>query len=102
VRARLASAPEKYRWSSYRSKIGLDKLSWLDADPCYRGLGQTVKEREKQYGNWIKESIPEAEWELIRKAVQRGQLTGRTKFIEEVSRRMGVRVEIRGQGRPKK
>ncbi|MGB4000413.1 MAG: transposase, partial [Desulfomonilia bacterium] len=32
----------------------------------------------------------------------RGQLTGSRKFIDEVERRMKVRVEFRGQGRPKK
>ncbi len=42
------------------------------------------------------------EWELIRQAVQRGQLTGSNQFVEEVFKKTARRVELRGQGRPKK
>lgn len=43
-------------------------------------------------------SIPKGEWELVRKAVQRGQLTGSDRFAEEVSKKIGRRIEFRGQG----
>ncbi len=35
-------------------------------------------------------------------ALQRGQLTGTHRFIDEVEQRLGIRVEQRKQGRPKK
>ena len=31
-----------------------------------------------------------------------GQLTGTTRFVEEVETRLGIKVEPRGQGRPNK
>ncbi len=38
----------------------------------------------------------------IRRAIQRGQLTGTDKFVEGIEAKVGKRVEFRGQGRPKK
>lgn len=102
VRAKTVSTPEEHRWSSYRHKVGIEKVDWLDLDPCYQGLGKSPKERETKYEGWMAKSIPESEWELIRQAVQRGQLTGGDSFIERVSKTIGQRVEFRGQGRPKR
>lgn len=101
VRAGIVDSPEKYKWSSYRFKVGIEKLNWLDFDPWYKGLGRTEKDREEKYNDWIKESIPEGEWALLRQAVQRGQLTGSNRFVEEVFKKIARRVEFRGQGRPR-
>jgi len=101
VRAKIVDEPAKYKWSSYRYKIGMEDINWLDIDPCYMGLGATEKVREKRYEEWVKGAIPPGELELIRKAVQRGQLTGGYRFVEEVDKKIGRRIEFRGQGRPK-
>ena len=37
----------------------------------------------------------------ISKGSQRGQLTGRESFVDEVEIRLGKRIEMRGQGRPR-
>ena len=102
IRAGIVDAPENYKWSSYRCKIGIEKPDWLDLDPCYKNLGNTDKERAKRYKQFVKGSIPDGEWALIREALQRGQLTGSNRFIEEVERKIGRRIECRGQGRPRK
>ena len=102
IRAEIVDAPENYKWSSYRCKTGIEKPDWLDLDPCYKSLGSTDKEREKRYKQFVKGSIPDGEWALIREALQRGQLTGSNRFIEEVERKIGRRIECRGQGRPRK
>lgn len=102
VRAKIVDEPEKYKWSSYRHKIGIEKTNLVDIDPCYMGLGITEKEREKRYRKWVYETIPDGEWDMIRKAVQRCQLTGGSRFIEEVDKKIGRRIEFRGQGRPRK
>ena len=101
VRAGIVEAPEKYKWSSYTRKVGLESIGWLDLDPCYLGLGATQAERQEQYAEWVKEFIPQGEWDLIRQAIQRGQLTGSERFVEEVSEKISRRIEFRGQGRPK-
>ncbi len=102
IRAGIVDLPENYRWSSYKYKVGIEKLDWLDLDPCYKSLGTTDKGCEESYEEFVKGSISKGEWELIRQAVQRGQLTGSSQFIEEVARKIGRRIESRGQGRPKK
>jgi putative transposase len=34
--------------------------------------------------------------------IQRGQLTGSARFVEEIEQKIERRVEFRGQGRPRK
>jgi putative transposase len=102
VRAGIVADPEDYRWSSYGSKIGNKKEAWLDFDPCYTGLADSPKKRAKRYMEWVKGMIPEGEWELIRQSLQRGQLTGSERFVEEIEHKIEKRVEFRGQGRPRK
>lgn len=102
VRAKIVDDPEKYKWSSYMHKIGIEKTNLVDKDLCYMEFGTTEKEREKRYKEWVHGTIPDGEWEMIRKAVQRGQLTGSNRFVEEVDKKIGKRIEFRGQGRPRK
>ena len=102
VRAGMVASPGQYRWSSFRAKAGLESQEWLDADPVYRGLGKDVEERRDRYRTWVKETIPEGEWELFRQAVQRGQLTGSARFAKEIAVKVGRRLEQRGRGRPRK
>lgn len=94
--------PWEYHWSSCGVKTGEKKQAWLDYDPFYDGLGKTRKKREKKYKSWLLESIPEEELKLIRDATQRGQLTGGAKFTDQISEKLGRRIELRGPGRPKK
>jgi len=101
VRARMVGSPDEYPWSSYRARVGAeDGADWLDYDPCYLGLAKTAEERRERYMDFVTNAIPDAELKLIREALQRGQLTGNDKFIEEVEQAVGRRIELRGQGRP--
>ena len=100
VRARMVDGPEKYRWSSYRSRMGEGKEAWLDSDPCFLALGNSQEERSRRYKEFVADAVPAGEWQLIREAVQRGQLTGDNRFIDKVEQIVGRRIERRGQGRP--
>lgn len=102
VRAGIVVDPADYRWSSYGIKIGNYKRDLLDYDPCYIGLAENEKSRSEIYAEWIKGSIPEGEWSLIRQSLQRGQLTGSSRFVDEIAKKTARRVEFRGQGRPRK
>ena len=101
VRAEMVPFPEAYRWSSYRVKVGMVKQDWLDFDPHYLGLAATAKKRQKLYREFIFGTISDEELVQIRESIQRGQLTGTDKFIEEIEAKVGKRIECRGQGRPK-
>ncbi len=102
VRAKMGARPEDYPWSSFRDKISPSHTPWLDLDACYQGLGHSAQQRARRYQAFVMEAIPEEEWTLIRQAIQRGQLTGTGRFIEEVAVKIGKRVALRGRGRPKK
>ena len=98
VRAGMVAAPQDYRWSSYRMKAGWDRPAWLDPDPCYVALGQTRQYRFGRYRRFVKNAIPKGEWALIHQAVNRNQLTGNHRFIDQVERITGRRIEPRNPG----
>lgn len=102
VRARIVDEPGQYRWSSYRSRIGEESDSLLDPIPCYRPYGNSPEKHYERYKDFVAAAIPEGEWQLIRQAVQRCQLTGDSRFIGEVERIVGRRIELRGRGRPRR
>lgn len=102
VRARMVAEPQDYPWSSCRYRLGPDTADWLDCDPFYLSLGEDETERRRCYREFLLGAIPSGEWELIREAIQRGQLTGTNRFTEEVAGILGRRMERRGRGRPVK
>lgn len=100
VRAKMVRHVAEYPWSSYPQRVGLEP-SWLDSDPCFDALGDSESLRCERYRIFLDQTAGDEESDLIRGALQRGQLTGNSRFVDEVERVAGVRVERRGQGRPK-
>jgi putative transposase len=92
--------PEHYRWSSFGGKAGLWEDWRLDLDPCYLAMGETEQQRRGRYAAFVSRGVRPSELTLFREALQRGQLTGSEPFVDEIDRKLGVRVERRGQGRP--
>jgi putative transposase len=64
--------------------------------------GNSADERAMRYRESVRSAIPAGEWELVREALQRGQLTGIKRFSDEVEAIIGRRIENRKQGRPRK
>jgi putative transposase len=104
VRAGIAAAPGDYPWSSYRSRSGLAQARFVDALPSEAKLDALpgCADAADRYRAWVNSPVPPGEWDLLRKAVTRGQLSGDERFIDEVSQRIGCRVESRGPGNPRK
>jgi len=101
VRACMVSHPSEYRWSSYREKtVGVPEM--IDPDPSFLALATDELQRKRAYEKWVLSSIPDGEWESIRESVLRGHLTGAQKLEEEVAERLGIRLEMRKPGRPRK
>ncbi|MFH1282767.1 MAG: transposase [bacterium] len=103
VRARLVKNPQEYHWSSYRFKTGeahSDNL--LDQDPLYHDLGTSNIERQENYEKWFKESIPEGEWDFLRKAIAKGGVFGNIQFKEKLEKFLGKKFDLREKGRPRK
>jgi putative transposase len=100
VRAGAVLRPDAYRWSSYGAKAGIAEDAWLDLDGFYLGLGRSATKRQERYRQWMAEAVSDEEAELIRQAARRNQLTGGNRFIDEIEKKMGTRIELRGRGRP--
>jgi putative transposase len=58
--------------------------------------------RSAKYRDFVTDAIPHGEWDLIRESIQRGQLTGSQRFVDQVEAIIGRRIEHRKQGRPRK
>ncbi len=102
VRAGMVARPADYPWSSHRERMGLAPPGLLDADPATMLLGMSEGERRRAYAGYLATEADAAEDELIRNAVGRNRLTGGRRFVEEIERRTGLRLENRGRGRPRK
>lgn len=102
VAAGMSVAPEDYPWSSCAVHLGGMRPEWLDLDPAWLGLAETDEARQRLYREYLTEPISDEEREAIVRPVQRGQLTGGAAFIDVIAERLGRRIEMRGQGRPRK
>ena len=102
VRAGMVAQAEDYPWSSYRQRMGLVDEKWLDTDPITPSLGPTRVEQRAAYREFLQAGIADEEYATIRNAITRNQLTGDARFVAEIERRTGQRIETRGRGRPRK
>ena len=101
VRANIVAEPADYPWSSFREKTkGLIEV--IDLDQGYISFGADDETRRKLYHEWVMSSVPEGEWQIIHEAAQRGHLTGDERFQQIVAERVGIRLDFRKPGRPKK
>jgi len=71
---------------------------WHDDHPCYLALGSTQQDRWEHYKQLELSVIPDDECELMRRSLQRGQLTGNQTFIDEVEQMIGRRTKHRAPG----
>lgn len=88
---------KEYCWSSYRSKTGLEVSKILDKDECYLGFNNP----EKDYRDFVSVGAADDEDRFIRTQLSRNQLTGSDRFVDEVERRVGIRIEAKSPGRPR-
>jgi putative transposase len=103
VRAQMIQRAQDYPWSSLRLRLNESPESnWLDIPPGYLDLGATPAERLARYHSFMDQPIPTSELQLIRGALQRGQLTGNTQFTDEIEKITGLRITERARGRPAK
>ena len=102
LRAGLVENPGDYKWSSCSCKVKGTRNKLVDFDSQYFALGSSASERQSAYKEYLLETIPEYEIELIREALQRNQLTGSARFREEISAKLGIRISNKRPGRPRK
>ena len=92
VNAAIVSKAEYYPWSSYRARLGLECNALLDPAPCARSA--------QDYRSFVEQGIAPEENQFIQECLLRNGLTGNSAFVDEVERRIGLRIEARSPGRP--
>lgn len=96
----VANAGE-YAWSSYQERILGKGQELLDYEGEYLSLGRSDDERKQRYVGFLEAGISSSEQKFIQDSVNRNQLTGNNRFVDEIESRIGLRVERRGRGRPR-
>jgi putative transposase len=66
VRAGMVTAPEEYRWSSYRAHAFGERIPWLVDHDVYRRLGASASERQAGYRMMCQGGLTDAELALQR------------------------------------
>ena len=95
----MVQNPADYPWSSYRHRIDEEHLSWLDDFVHLTNFGEDRASQIRRYRDFV-EPENDRMHAFIQSAVQKNQLTGTPRFIDEVEKRIGIRIEQRDQGRP--
>ncbi len=101
VRAGMVTEAGNYDWSSYSLRTHAQSDNWLSPLPGTEQWG-TGKRWQKRYAGFVKEGISEERYDQIHNAIKRNQLTGNSRFVDEIAQIIGRRVEQRGPGRPPK
>jgi len=102
VRANMVNDPANYRWSSYRSN-GLGQAdSLLTPHELYLDLAAGATDRLAVYRDLFRSALDDEAISDIRLALYQGQPLGDSRFIADIERVTGRRIEIRPRGRPRK
>lgn len=102
IKAGMVKELTDYEWSSYPQHAGFETDCWIDDDEAYLGLGHSKEERMQNYRNYLNQPNLVSESKTIANALQRNQLTGTSRFVDEIEKRLGYRIEQRGPGRPRR
>jgi len=100
VRAGLVSAPDEYRWSSYRVNAWGAHDAFVDPHDAFRQLGHSPAERRAAYRELFRQAIPESTLNAIRDATQNAWALGDAIFRRNVTMR-SRRAERLPMGRPR-
>lgn len=96
VKAKIVIRPADYRWSSYRENAGLSPSVIVDRHEFTRLSSVSFE----GYRKFVAEDTPSSEAEFISQRLESNRLTGGSRFVKEIERRTGIRLEYKRPGRP--
>ena len=89
VRAGMIDAPEKWRWSSYRSMIALAPTpGWLAVNVVLSRFGTDREKARRRYRTFVLEGVGQGIWEGLRQQIYLGD--------EAFVKRMQTKARVRG------
>jgi len=96
VKSKMVKRPTDYRWSSYRENTGLSPSVIVDR----HGFTNLCDISFEGYQEYVAENTPASEAEFISQRLESNRLTGGSRFVKEIERRTGIRLEYKRPGRP--
>ena len=100
VKAKIVRRPEDYIWSSYAQRVTSTLPAWMAPDKVLPLLTADATRASALYRDFVSLGCPDQKF--IQGTTRRNQLLGSPRFVDEVERLTGERIENRTQGRPKK
>jgi putative transposase len=102
LRAGMVSDLSEYRWSSYQSH-GLGRPDHLLSPmPELDALGRSPSERRARWRRKVQAAQGQDEIDRIRASLRTGKPLGRPEFVEATAQRLGINLNARPRGRPRK
>lgn len=98
----LVNNPAHFSWTSFAMRMSQQTPTWLEHPKEFLALGDTEQKRRDCYGTFVNHPIDDKEKNFIFNAVMRNQLTGSERFNDQIEKLTGVRVSVRGRGRPRR
>jgi putative transposase len=100
VVAGIVSAPDEYRWCSYRWHAWGKRNALITDHALYNDLGNEAGARQFAYRELFKYQIPEADIHEIRECLTYNHPVGNDRFKEQIETALGRTVGERRRGRP--
>ena len=102
VKAKMVASADEYSWSSFLEKIGQSKRGIVDV-PSFFAMCELDGDSQTAYEKYVHDfSMAQSDHAFISRAVETNTLTGSSYFIDRVEEKLGLRIEIKNRGRPRK
>ena len=102
VRAGMVAEAGDWRWSSFAAH-GLGRADdLLDPIPAYDALAATPATRRRRWSAFVRRTPDSDELAALRRSIQASLPYGDPAWVEGLGRRLGIDLEIRPRGRPRK
>jgi len=102
LRARLVPRAGDYPWSSFAEHGRGKGAGLLDPVVAYDELAGNAAGRRRRWSAFVHKQPPEAELSALRRSVQTGLPYGTPAWVERLGRDLGLDLEVRPRGRPRK
>jgi putative transposase len=98
----MVTDPGDYRWSSYQAH-GLGRTdALLSAVPQLEALGRTPSERQARWRRRVKAAQHQDEIDRVRNSIRTGKPLGTPEFVEANAHALGLNLNPRRRGQPRK
>lgn len=82
VRAKVAIAPENYKWSSHNAYLGREEITWLTLNHTFIKFDHILDNARRLYDHYIRKEESQDSLEELRGNFKDGQVLGGDDFLE--------------------